>query len=66
MHFQDLLLWERLSRYGFSERINGLCEWRKKYGVDGFVRYIIIFIRSLEPFQTHVTYFHICRMEMDW
>ncbi len=46
MHSQDLLLWGEIREEWFFreiERINGLCEWRKKYGMDGFVRYVMVF-----------------------
>jgi len=47
MHSQDLLLWGEIREEWFFreiERINGLCEWGKKYGVDGFVRCFMVFL----------------------
>ena len=41
MDSQDVLLWgETKPEWTFDEwkRIDSLCEWGKKYGIDGFVR----------------------------
>jgi hypothetical protein len=43
---QDLLLWGEVKEewiFRERERINGLCEWGKKYGLDGFVRCVMLF-----------------------
>lgn len=41
MDSQDLVVWGNVDEYRIykeRERINALCEWGKKYGLDGFVR----------------------------
>jgi len=46
---QDLLLWGEVKEewiFRERERINGLCEWGKKYGLDGFVRCVMLFSLS--------------------
>lgn len=41
MDSQDLVIWGNIDEYRSykeRERIDTLCEWGKKYGLDGFVR----------------------------
>jgi hypothetical protein len=46
MDSQDLLAWGEIKEEWFfreRERIDKLCEWGKKYGLDGFVRCLMFF-----------------------
>jgi hypothetical protein len=40
---QDIMVWGKISperRVAERERLSGLCEWGKQFGIDGYLRYI--------------------------
>ena len=47
MDSQDITVWGQVKpewTWNERKRINGLCEWGRKFGLDGFMRFVAVFL----------------------
>ena len=61
---QDILIWGKVrpsKMWSERERIADACKWGKEYGLDGFVRFVGLFVGGLK----HIDLLGPSRMEMD-